>query len=107
MVKEADRLVQSHNHKNNPDKKEILVTYLKNNTFSASEKYGIYCNAFNTDILFYLNNMAINGYTFKLVEPKDSLIDFSSVYMAREDWDEWHKQRDILKSDPRFLIIDR
>jgi hypothetical protein len=51
--------------------------------------------------------MAINGYTFKLVEPKDSLIDFSSVYMAREDWDEWHKQRDILKSDPRFLIIDR
>jgi 4-amino-4-deoxy-L-arabinose transferase-like glycosyltransferase len=106
MVKEANRLVQSHNHKNNPDKKEIVLAYLKNQTFSTSSKYGVYCNAFNTDMLFYLNNMVSKGHSFKLVEPTDSLIDISFVYMAREDWDTWQKQRTALKYDPRFVIID-
>ena len=92
-VKSAYSIVLSHNHQKNPNKKEALVAYLKNNTFSNTKKYGVYCNAFNTDVSFYLNNLNRNGYSFRIIEPTDSPINVNQIYMAREDFPSWKALR--------------
>lgn len=107
MVQGAYGIVQSHNHKNQPNKKEILVSYLKSKSFAASNKHGVYCNAFNTDISFYLNNLSQNGYSFRMVEPSDSIGHLNYVIMAREDWTGWKKQRVHPSGQTRFIIIGR
>jgi hypothetical protein len=92
-VKSAYSILLSNNYQKNPNKKEALVAYLKNNTFSNTKKYGVYCNAFNTDVSFYLNNLNRNGYSFRIIEPKDGLINVNQIYMAREDFPSWKALR--------------
>jgi 4-amino-4-deoxy-L-arabinose transferase-like glycosyltransferase len=93
QVKSAYGTVLSHNHQSNPNKKELLVAYLKNHTFSKTQKYGVYCNAFNTDVSFYLNNLNRNGYSFMVVEPNEVLGDMHQIFMAREDFASWRALR--------------
>ena len=104
QVKSADSIVLSHNHQKNPNKKEVLVAYLKNNTFSDTIKYGVYCNASNTDVRFYLNNLNRNGYSFRIIEPTDSLSDINQIYMAREDFASWKTLRKAPVMDKITII---
>ncbi len=107
ITNNAARMVNSHNHRGNPNKKEITIQYLKTNRFSTPEKYGVYCNAFNTDILFYLNNLKCKGYNFSIAEPENHTEDFSTVIMAKEDEESWKSQRNSSAMAPKLIVLDR
>ena len=100
-------MVGSHDHRGNPNKKEIAVKYLKTNCFSTTVKYGVYCNAFNTDILFYLNNLKRKGYNFSIAEPENHTEDFSTVIMAKEDEESWKSQKNSSVVAPKLIVLDR
>ena len=93
ITKNAWKISQSHKHFGNPNKKEILVQHLKQDRFDKTIKYGVFCNAFNTDILFYLNNLKLQGYSFTIVETSADLRKYNKVMMAKEDEEAWKKQR--------------
>jgi|GEM_PF-2358525 len=107
VSKNALKISNTHDHKVNPNKKEILIQHLKNDLFDKTLHYGIYCNAFNTDVLFYLNNLKLKGYVFTIVEPGGNLNEISSVLMAREDEDAWKKQRKISAAEPALIIFQK
>jgi 4-amino-4-deoxy-L-arabinose transferase-like glycosyltransferase len=107
ITKNAVRMVGSHDHSKNLNKKEITIQYLKTNRFSTTEKYGVYCNAFNTDIRFYLNNLNRKGYNFSIAEPGNHPDDFSTIIMAKEDEASWKSQKNISGTESKLIVLGR
>lgn len=107
LVMNALKITTTHNHENNLNKKERVIQLLHCQEFDKNEKYGVYCNAFNTDILFYLNAMNLKGYDFAIAEPTDSLHHFSTLIMDREDEDAWKKQRNTVNAEPKLILTGK
>ncbi|MFN4914586.1 MAG: ArnT family glycosyltransferase [Sphingomonadales bacterium] len=104
LVINSLKIISTHNHQDNPNKKERMVQYLRSKQFNKDKKYGVYCNAFNTDILFYLNTMNSKGYDFAIAEPTDSTQRFSTILMDREDKEGWTKQWKIENPAPELVF---
>lgn len=105
MVRNAIIISQSHNHTEHLNKKEIVISLLKKGYFQKNDTMGVYCNASNTDVRFYLNNMNQQGIPISIVEPGSNLKNFSAVIMAKEDEKVWRQERKTSEPEPRYIIL--